>query len=783
MSRLSVRHAMWRIQAVLAKGPGHLLNLGRWYATQTVQLGRGAWPPSAIDERAFLAQITLPPTRRVVQSGNLAAAKETVVEHFRNRAQPMFCFDPLDVQTLAASVEDADKEHTIARADEVCHHVFRFRGEPAVTFNESVDWFRCPQGNLDWTWELNRHAYFVTLGRAYVYTGDERYVHEFRNLLLDWLGRNPVGVDKPNWTSVLEVAYRINVWLWAYYYFLAASAFDDETLLATLRGLWVHGRYLAANLEYHVRNNHLLLESKALAMCGLLFPEFREARAWLDRGLSILWQQMRQQVRPDGVHGEQATMYHQVITSELLEILVLLDNNNVVVPPDVMNTFTRMLEFERAITKPDGQIPLLGDSALSDSYVRFSAIAGGAALLNRVDLASGPLDEPTLWLVGAGRARRLSVLPEDPAPAASQAFPAGGYFVMRHGKGQESAYLMFDCGPFGYRPAPGHGHADALGFELYAGGRTLIADPGVYSYHLGEEWRNYFRSTAAHNTITVDGMDQSSLLGLWHVVRPARATLHEWITAQHFDFVDGSHDGYTRLRQPVTHRRQILFVKPEYWIILDLLDGQGQHRFDLHFHLMPDAKVSLDAISGMARIRHCEGTGLLICPIQNAGSQAEVITGSLNPIQGWLSRYSGEKTSAPTLRYTRITPTPARFGTILYPCPRADEAVINVSPLTVVGEKGILGEGEATGLKIEVGPWIDYFVVDHRERPGRKTFEDYFTDGGLVHLRQRSADGILVKAALHRGSELGQGDVPLVVSGDGIDQRTVEKPATYLAGG
>ncbi len=770
MSRPDVQRAIWRIQAVLAKGPSHLLNMGRWYATQAVQRARGDWSSSVMDERAFLAQLTLPPgspRRRGTDGAGDEAAKRRVVQHFRNRAQPTFCFDPLDVQTLAAGVEDRAKERTIARADEVCRHVFRFRGEPAVTFNGPVDWFHRPQGNLDWTWELNRHAYFVTLGRAYAYTGDERYVQEFRNLLLDWLTRNPVGVDKPNWSSVFEVGYRINVWLWAYHYFLAAPAFDEKTLLATLRGLWVHGCYLAANLEYHVQNNHLLLESKALATCGLLFPEFREARAWLDRGLSILWRQVRQQVRPDGVHGEQATMYHQVITSELLEILVLLDNNSIAVPPDVMDTFTRMLDFERAITKPDGQIPLIGDSALGDSYIRFSALAGGAALLDRVDLAPGPLDEDTLWLVGAERASRLNVLPDDPAPAVSQAFPAGGYFVMRHGQGQKAAYLVFDCGPFGYRPAPGHGHADALGFELYAGGRTLVADSGVYSYHLGEKWRNYFRSTAAHNTITVDSLDQSLLLGLWHVIRPARTTLHEWITARHFDFVDGSHDGYTRLYQPVTHRRQIFFAKPEYWIILDFLDGQGEHRFDLYFHLMPDAKVSLDPVSGMARVRHCEGTGLLICPVQNADFQAEVIIGSLNPIQGWVSQYSGEKTPAPTLRYTKIAPTPTRFGTILYPCPQAGKALVNVSPLTVADEKGSLGGREVTGLKIEIDQYVDYFVVDHRERPGRKTFDDYVTDGGLVYLRRRFADGLPVKAALHRGSELKQGDVPLIVRADG----------------
>mgnify|MGYP005840985193 CR=1 FL=1 len=767
MSHFDVQRTIWRIQAVLDKGPGHLLNLSRWYAARVSQRARKAWSPSAVDEKSFLDQFTLPSIRKALLDNDIATAKKMIVRHFKNRTRPVFCFDPASMPAIVAWVEDETQRNTIAEANEICRHTFCFRGEPPVTFKGPVDWFYCPQGNLDWTWELNRHAFFVTLGRAYAYTGDERYVHEFCSLLLDWLDRNPVGVDSPNWASALEVAYRINTWVWAYYHFLAAPNFDDDALLACLHGLWIHGRYLAANLEYHVSNNHLLLESKALAMCGLLFPEFKDAADWLERGLSILWQQLRQQVSPDGVHREQATMYHRVITSELLEMLVLLDNNDVAVPPDIVDIFEHMINFECTITKPDGQIPLFGDSFLDDSYVRFSALTGGAALLNRTDLTGGFPDEATLWLVGPDRARWLNAQLNDPIPATSQAFPVGGYFVMRHGKGQGAAYLAFDCGPFGYRPASGHGHADALSFELYAGGQTLIADPGAYSYHLGEEWRNYFRGTAAHNTITVDGQDQSLLLGLWHVVRPSRATLHEWVTTEHFDFVDGSHDGYTRLRHPVTHRRKIFFVKPEYWIVLDLLEGRGEHQFDLYFHLTPEAQGSLEPLSGIAQIRYGDGTCLLIYQAKHTNSQAEVITGSLDPIQGWLSQRSGEKMLAPTLRYRQVTTAPTQFVTVLYPCSQTNKAILNVSPLAVADKRGVLEDTMVTGLKIEIGQYVDYFVTDHREKPASKVFEQYSTDGKLVYLRRSFSDSVPLKAVLHHGRELTLGDIPLVVRDDG----------------
>jgi len=766
MAFVGIQRAFDRVQAILAKGPYHLMQLGRWYAAVAAQRMFDAWSSSAIGEAAFLSQLTLPRVQGAVRSGDLVAAKKAMVQHFRNRAQPRFFFEPARAQTVAADIDTLDRARCIAEADEIRHGVFRFRGESPVTFEDAVDWFHCPQGNADWTWELNRHSYFVTLGRAYAYTGDEAYVRTFRAVLLDWLARNPVGVDQRNWASTLEVAYRINVWLWAYHHFLTSPTFDDETLFRCLHGLWIHARYLAANLEYHVPNNHLLLESKALAMYGLIFPEFRQARVWLDHGLSILWQQVRQQVSSDGVHAEQATLYHQVIASELLEILVLLENNAVAVPPDILEAFTRMVEFEHAITKPDGRIPLIGDSALGDSYLRFS-MTGGAVFLDRADLASAPIDEAVLWLIGPERAARLNAQTVYPSRLTSRAFPAGGYFVMRHGESREAAYLIFDCGPLGYRAAPGHGHADALSFELYAGGRTLIVDPGVYSYHLGSDWRTYFRSTAAHNTITVDGLDQSRLLGAWHVIRPARATLHAWITTPRFDFVDGSHDGYTRLRQPLVHRRQIFFAKPEYWIVLDLLDGQGRHEFDLYFHLGPDAQVALDPDSGTARVRHAEGAHLLICPVPDADTHAEVISGSLHPIQGWVSCYSGEKTPAPTLRLTKIASAPTTFKTVLYPYSQTDQAHVRVAPLAIVEAAGrVLDERAVTGLRIEIGPWVDYFVADHRERPGRKIFGEYITDGRLVYLREHSTGGMPVRAIVHGGSELRRGKVRLATDTD-----------------
>jgi uncharacterized heparinase superfamily protein len=709
-----------RARTVVAKGPAHLVNLTAFYAGQFFQTILGAWRPAAISEAAFLAELS--PGRD----------RQAAAEYLRSRARPNFFFQLDRLAGLVEQIEPAARQQTVAAAEAICRREFHFRGERPVTFRDTVDWFHRPGVNTDWTWELNRHAYFDMLGRAYAYTRQQRFLEAFRELALDWLRQNPPGIRAPNWAGVLEVAFRANLWVWAYHHF--RRDLDDDALLANVRGLWWMGRYLAANLEYTSPNNHLLLEAKALALLGLQFPELRAAGHWRRLGERVLWAEVRRQVRLDGGHAEQASLYHQIITSELLEYLTLLNVNGQSAPEDICLRFTRMLEFERGLLKPDGELPLYGDSAHGDSYVRFRALAGGAVLLNRPDLAGMPADEATLWLT-AGRAQ-----PTLGAPSESRAFAESGYFVMRAGAGPSAAYLLFDCGPFGYPPAPGHGHADALSFELFAGGQTLLVDPGVYSYHLGARWRNYFRGTAAHNTLRVDGRDQSELEGEMRVLRPARATLHAWVSTDAYDFVDGAHDGYTRLAQPVVHRRQILFVKPDYWLVFDQLTGPGRHELEWLFHLTPEATITHHA-NGVLWSR-CDGAGLWIAPLHwPVGAQWQIVAGQETPVQGWVSHRSGEKCAAPVARYVVNAALPAHFVTLLWPEASAQAQPFQVAPLDVHDDSGqALTEPAVSAVCVSAASWTDVLVVDRREGASLKRFSGQASAERLCWVRRTAAE-------------------------------------------
>ncbi|MBI1879018.1 MAG: alginate lyase family protein [Chloroflexi bacterium] len=487
-------HLERKLKLFMAKGPAYHYTYGCWRLNRW--LNGSLAKVHALNDQMFVAQFDLEEpglsgVKKAVLTGNYPGAQIHLRTYFQARTTPCFFFEPGEITQICSLIDPNERDITIRRADEICQNIFRFRQVGPVKFEDGIDWTYRPHGNIDWTWDLNRHSYFETLGRAYWYTGNEQYAQKFRELLLDWLAKNPVSLKQPNWASVFEVAFRINTWIWAFYYFRTAAAFDNKTCLALLKGLLTHGHYLDTFLELHVQNNHLLLEAKALAMLGLLFPEFKLAQKWRHHGLRILYQQIQAQVGSDGVHGELATHYHRVIAGELVELLVLLENNETPISPEILATFDRMVEFELWITKPNSLPPLFGDSALEDTHLRFSAASGGPVFLKRHDLKSvaPPLDEANIWLLGYKRVRQYLDLPATPGCLPSRAFPEGGYFVMRSGQGSVASYLAFDCGPFGYKPAPNHGHADALSFELHALGQTLLLDPGVYSTHLGGDWR------------------------------------------------------------------------------------------------------------------------------------------------------------------------------------------------------------------------------------------------------------------------------------------------------
>jgi hypothetical protein len=260
---------------------------------------------------------------------------------------------------------------------------------------------------------------------------------------------------------------------------------------------------------------------------------------------------------------------------------------------------------------------------------------------------AGGYAEPVEWLLGTpGRKFFKSIPEQNNKKSTSKAFKDSGYYLLQHGEldSPERISVVFDCGPLGMGVLAAHGHADALSFTLRAFGRDILIDPGTYDYFSYPEWRKYFRSTRAHNTIVIDGQDQSEMLGLFIWGRRAKTECLSWQPTEVGGKVIAQHDGYTHLSDPVIHKRMLNLDGREL-VIRDDIIASGKHEIEVFFHLTEDCVVN--PVSRNRYLVHVsEGTiEIDLDPCLDIKS----FNGSNNPICGWVSRGYHQKEASTTL--------------------------------------------------------------------------------------------------------------------------------------
>ncbi len=662
---------------------------------------RGLQAASALAERSGLSPLTRVPAdaaffRRFnparMPSGALSA--ETLLAHFHTRTAPHFFAAFAEPAATRAELRQrfAPRNETIllARARKIVSGRFALLGLTDLSFGSPINWQLEPvagksaplshwsrinyldpeaAGDKKVTWELNRQQYFQTLGRAYWYTGDEEFAATFVAHASDWMEHNPpkLGI---NWASSLEVSFRLISWLWALYFFRDSPHLTPQFFTRLLKFIYLHARHLETYLStYFSPNTHLTGEALGLYYVGTLFPEFRAGQRWRATGERILRAQLERQIRPDGVYFEQSTYYQRYTADFYLHLAALSEANDAPPDPQLRSKLIALLDFLMHATRPDGTTPLFGDDdggrlALLDDGAAddFRAtLSTGAALIGRGDykFVAGEAAEETLWLTGRTGLQRFYELAAKTPAQGSRAFTDGGYYVMRDGWTRAANYMMLDCGPHGDLGA--HAHADVLSFDVAARGRTLLVDPGTYTYTGARELRDHFRSTAAHNTLTIDGQSSSVPAGPFSWTQTAQATAHKWESYPRYDFFAGEHDGYARLASPATHARSLLFLKGDYWIVRDRVATAGAHVYQLHFHYAPGAEPAL-ATDEEGTIVRTAPAGQPSCDVLTFGG-----AGSWNCAGDWVSSCYATRTPAQVCTYSATGVGTQEFVTLLIP--------------------------------------------------------------------------------------------------------------------
>jgi len=598
-----------------------------------------------------------------------------------------FFFSPAGAPALAEMIKlryPSLAAAIVANAERILQHRFDLLGYQNLDYGQQIDWHldlvhgkRGPDrlafkikyldfmevGDAKITWELNRHQHLVTLAKACCFTGDPRYAREILSQWKHWRAANPYP-NGMNWASSLEVAFRSLSWIWVYFLMQHSEEMTADIRSEWIKGLALSGRHIETYLStYFSPNTHLLGEGVALFFLGTLFPELPKARRWKERGWEIVLEAARKQVRTDGFYFEQATYYHVYALDFFLHARILAARNEVQIPAEYDSTLVKMLDalclFGRA-----GVVPSIGDDdggrlfdpGRNRSQHLLDPLSTGAVLYQRGDfkfIAGSPREE-TLWLLGAEGLRKFEELRSQEPSGASTALKDSGFYLMADPEAGQQ--LLIDAGPQGTGNA-GHGHADALSIHLVGGGETLLMDPGTLEY-VGDTAadRNFFRGTAAHNTLRVDERDQAEGVPpfAWRDLPTVKA--ERWVVGERFNLFAGTHDGYRRLPSPVEHARWVFHRKQHFWLVRDVATGHGAHQLEVSWHLGP-------TLSPTSARDYVFGTGsesLGLITAEGHGWSQSAQRGIWSPVYG-----RQERTMVVT--FGKVAELPAEFVTLLLP--------------------------------------------------------------------------------------------------------------------
>ncbi len=609
---------------------------------------------------------------------------EELIDALRERSRTSFFFHPrnrkdffLNTLTSTQPLEDILDE-----ADLVLRNRFQTLGSPVVDLGSTIPWQRDFKSGKEWPlrrlrkhelldagnssdvkvpWELSRFHQVWWLGKAHWLTGNHAYAEKFGELVSDWIDKNPPGKGV-NWPIAMEVSIRAMNWIAGYHFFCESQSFKRDFWVKFVRSLLEHGAFIESHIEYaRINHNHFLSNVAGLIYLGIFFRDLPIGRRWLRWGVRELERQMQEQVYDDGVNHEKAIAYHRLVLEFFYSSALLCKINSITLSPLFWKRLEQMFGFLQSYSRADGSTPLVGD-ADDGRLFRFTmhqpindhrhALSVGAILFRRPDLnaSAGRFDQEAVWYFGGEGFEIHRMLGMQATLPGSQAFTAGGFYVMR----TEHTHIFIDAGEIGLRGRGGHGHNDTLSFELWHH-VPFVVDSGTFTYSADANMRRRLQGTASHNTVMVNDREIVDWTDLWSIKKDTtNPKVLNWSTDSGADILEAEHFGYQRLADPVVHRRKFIFDKTtSELLVTDTLTGRHAHTLSIRLHFHPavsierEGKNSYLVSNGGHRIRIA------------ISEEADVTQTLYSPSYGILHQSSGLqvrlRTALPRTVTTRLT--------------------------------------------------------------------------------------------------------------------------------
>ena len=522
-------------------------------------------------------------------------------------------------------------------ADEALEHTFYVHDgyQPSFNYGKDIDWRYWPVKDNELRWQLHRHKWFTPMGKAYRLTKDEKYAEEWALQFADWIQKNPL-VEIPKdlyemqdeatgeaenvrfaWRP-LEASHRLADQINQFVLFLPSPAFTPEFLTQFLANYHKHALHVMRN--YSAQGNHLLFEAQRILYAGAFFPEFKDAAEWRKSGIGILNREIKKQVYPDGGQYELDLHYHPACINIFCKALRMADVNGFrqEFPQNYADTIESMIVFYMNLCYPDYTNPCFSDAKRGNPKTEQGYYKEWLKLF--------PDNAQIRYFATGGK--------EGTAPQnLSKGFLDSGFFAFRNGWDTDATVMVIKAGPKG----EWHSQPDNGTFELWSHGKNLFPDSGSFVYEGNEEvtrLRNWFRRTASHNTLTLDGRNlekRNSITRKWQPEGDVQCLVTE----------NESYEG-------LTHRRSFFFN-----LHYGLCDGNvaiDKQHFSLVSAFEGDVQVKLQCFA----------------PEQTEMKEEE----------GWYSTAYRQRTERTAVSWNtpKQSGSPVRYITVIYPYLRPAKA-------------------------------------------------------------------------------------------------------------
>lgn len=651
---------------------------------------------------------------------------DEVVKHFRTRTAPTYLFQREDMvsppqEQSAEGLESPPQKQSaeglespslvddqiLQEAEDVLNHKiygYQFPGDIDWFFNATADTCR----DNEWSWSLYRHIYWQPLARAYALTGDERYTREFLHQMKSFEESWPVKpfMEDDTYESkfkfpgvawrTIETAMRMyTVWIPCMVAFRQSEEWKKDGWVSFLAQVCDHADYLMDHYSNHNRSsNWLTMESGALLICGIMFPEIKSD--WKLTGYRRVMHEVKYSFDNDGIHMERTPIYHMVAAGIYTQCFQLCKLNGMAVAPYALPILEKAANFLLSLVKPDFSTPMIGDADRNDLLDRRC----DTSLYEGMNLTFDPKDlnemrayfrtmyqltgrEDFLWLATARK--------EGKAPSKrSYAYTDAGIYVMRTGWEQDDSYFHVHGIQLERGEKSTHSHNDTGHLELHIKGEDILTDSGRYLYNsnIRQDQRHYFLSAKAHNTLYVDDHEMGTVPGVTRV-RGVRTFCHKFEETDTYQLIDISHNGYVYREDPIYHRRRVMHLPGDVYVIDDQVTGLGlmEHDIRLYFNFAYGA-LTYQREGSFTYVSQ-KGRGYEVVSKASKAVSYEILEGSEDPIGGWLSHGYAWKKPTPQLAVKYAGAAPIRFLTVIKPKGCQTDIKLTQEQIAVTLDNGI----------------------------------------------------------------------------------------------